>query len=189
MGEGLEKRPRPDESKWKIEKRELINQNRWYSYAHDQGKREDGSDFEYFYIQSEHGVGVVALHEGKLILVRQYRYPTAHDSLEVPGGSATSGEPIEAIAKRELLEETGYEPESISKIGQFDVASGYSNEIASVFFAPNCKKVGDQQLEDTEKGMRVELIPVEEVYQMVQDGKIHDGFTLSALMLAWPYLL
>jgi ADP-ribose pyrophosphatase len=183
-------RPTKDESKWKIESREVILENDWHRYVHDKGKTSSGDSFDYYYIQVPHSAGVIAVSEGKLVLVRQYRYTTARESLEVPGGTGhEENESPEKVAERELLEETGYEAKAMIPIGEFDVANGYSSDIAQVFLATDCKKIKAQNLESTEKGMSVELHPIEDVYEMVQDGKITDSFTLTALMLAWPHLL
>lgn len=186
----LKLRPTPKESKWKIEKRELLNNNPWYSFVHDAGKTDKKKPFDYYYVQLERGAGVIAkTAEGKLLLIRQFRYPTNRESLEVPGGSASENETTQDVASRELLEETGYEAESLLLLGDFDVANGYSNEIADVYLASGCKKVKEQDLEASEEGMTVELFDVEEVFAMIQDKKITDGFTLASLMLAWPHLL
>lgn len=181
--------PEKDKSKWQIDSREIIHENPWYKYVHDKGKTNKGHDYEYYFLQINYSVGIIGLAEGKLILVRQYRYLTNRDSLEVPGGGGKRDSDPEETAKREFIEETGYDAGHLEKIGEFDVANGYSSDIAHVFLAKNCIKAGKQKLDPSEDGMKVELYPVEKVYEMVQDGKITDSFALAALMLAWPYLL
>ena len=182
-------RPTPEESEWTIEKREVVKETKWNRYVHDSGKTVYGKDFDYFYLQIQGSATVIGLSDGKLILVKQYRYPTAKWSLELPGGGINDGDTAEQTAKQELLQETGYEPKSLMKLGELDVMNGYSSDIATVYFAPECIKVADQQLEETEQGTTVELIPVEEVFEMVQEGKVTDAFTLAALMLAFPHIL
>ena len=189
MDDLLKQRPSKENSKWKIDSREIVHENPWYRYIHDKGKTDKNKEYDYYYIQINFSVGIIAMIDGKLILVRQYRYLTDRDSLEIPGGGSKTEDNPEEVAKRELLEETGYEPGHLERIGEFDVANGYSSDIAYVYLAKNCKKVGSQKLDDTEKGMKVELFPIEEVYEMVQAGKITDSFALASLMLAWPYLL
>lgn len=185
----MKHRPEKNKSKWQIDSREVLHENPWYKYVHDKGKTDQDKDYNYYYIQTDFSVGVIGLVGSKLIMVRQYRYLTGRDSLEIPGGGGDSRSTPEEAAKKELAEEAGYQSERYELIGEFDVANGYSNDIAQIFIARNCKKAGGQKLEDTERGMKVELHPVEKVYEMVQGGKITDSFTLAALMLAWPYLL
>ena len=184
--------PRPKDSRYQIKKRQVIHENRWYRYVHDQGEMDNGKSYDYFFISKNFSVGIIALTEKQqIILVRQYRYLTLRDSLEVPGGGSDKDkeETPQELAESELLEETGYKAAHLRAIGEFDVANGHSSDISRVFLAAGCKKVSEQKLDDSEVGMVVELHPVEKVYEMVQDGKITDGFTLAALMLAWPHLL
>ena len=63
------------------------------------------------YLKHNGAVGIVVLtDDGKVIMVRQFRYPFHRDMLEIPAGKIDPGEkPIDA-AKRELLEETGVTP-------------------------------------------------------------------------------
>jgi len=182
-------RPKPEDSKWKINSREIIHENSWYRYIHDRGKLPNGKDFDYYYVQVEFSMGVLPVIDGQLLLVRQYRYLTGRLSLEVPGGGGKFGESPKSIAKRELLEETGYQAGQLLDIGNMDVANGYSSDVAHVFIATKCKKASKQNLDATEVGMKVELHPIEKVYEMVQEGKITDSFTLAALMMARPHLL
>jgi len=183
-------RPKPETSKWIIEKREVIHKNPWYQYLHDSGKTDTGKAFDYYYVGKVFSVGAIALtEERKLILVRQYRYLTERESLEVPGGGGDISRSTEEVIKKELLEETGYEGKSYLPIGEFDVANGHSTDIATVFLVSGCKKIKEQTLEDTEEGMTVELHDIDDVFEMVQTGNITDGFTLSCLMLAFPHLL
>ena len=61
--------------------------------------------------------------------------------------------------------------------------------IEPVYLVSGCKKVAKQELDATEEGMTVELYDPADVFEMIQDGKITDGFTLACLVLAWPHLL
>lgn len=185
----MKNRPTPQESEWTIDSREIVNKNPWTQYIHDKGKTKTGKAFNYYYLDIGGSAAVVGLVNGKLLLVNQYRYPTAQWSLEVPGGGIEQGKTAEDTAKAELREETGYEAQSLLHLGDIQVMNGYANDIASIYFSPQCKKVGEPQLEDTEEGAEVQLIPTEQVFELVQEGKITDGFTLAALMLAFPHIL
>ncbi len=186
----IEQKPLSKTAKWSLEKREEIHKNPWYSYLHDSGKTDSGKKFDYFYVGKVFSVGAIALTEDrKLILVRQYRYLTQRDSLEVPGGGGDLSSTPEQVIKKELVEETGYEGKSYLPIGEFDVANGHSNDIATVYLISGCKKVAEPTLDESEEGMTVELLDIDQVFELVQTGKITDGFTLSCLMLAFPHLL
>jgi len=186
MSENLSNwRPRQKESRWNILKREVLHRNPWYTYVCDKGIRDDGQPFEYYYLSIPFAVGVLALTENnELVLVKQYRYLTSKDSLEVPGGTGGFDETPEEIARRELLEETGYSAEQFKRIATFDVSNGMTNDVAHLFLARHAFKQQEPQPEASERGMCVELLPVKDVYDMAEAGTIQDSFTLAALLLA-----
>lgn len=184
------KTPGDESSEWKLESRELVLKNRWHHYLHDHGKKPDGSDFDYYYIDVRYSCAVVALTKDRqLIMVNQYRYPTNKWTWEVPGGGGEAELSPEKLIAKELLEETGYQAGSWEFLNLIDVMNGYSSDQSYVFLARDCFKVGDQQLEASEQGMNVVLFSVEEVYQKIANGEIVDSFTLAALMIAQKHIL
>lgn len=75
------------------------------------------------------GVSIVAVNEeGKILLVKQYRKPAEESLLEIPAGKLEKGEDPLICAKRELLEETGYEASFIKHLITFYTTPGFSNE-------------------------------------------------------------
>lgn len=57
------------------------------------------------------------LEEDRVLLIRQYRFATGGEILEIPAGKLDPGEQPEACAARELLEETGYRAGRLEKLG------------------------------------------------------------------------
>ncbi|MEO0192964.1 MAG: NUDIX hydrolase, partial [candidate division WOR-3 bacterium] len=78
---------------------------------------------------------IPALDQDKLVLVNQYRHPTGDFLLELPAGKVDEGESPESAAARELLEETGFRPEKLTRFGEFYLAPGYSTELMTGFLA------------------------------------------------------
>lgn len=89
---------------------------------------------------------ILALHEGHVILVEQYRVPLGARCVELPAGlvgDETEGEQVEAAAIRELEEETGYRAERMVNLGRFHASPGMSAEGFTLVRAEGLTKVGE----------------------------------------------
>lgn len=96
----------------------------------------DGSEATREYIRHSGAVAVVALlDDGRVVLVRQYRYPVGKVLLELPAGKLDSGEETLACAQRELREETGYTASEWAYGGEIHNAAAYSTESIWIWFA------------------------------------------------------
>ncbi|MFZ5517716.1 MAG: NUDIX domain-containing protein [Candidatus Zhuqueibacterota bacterium] len=125
-----------------------------------------------------------------IILVRQFRYPiyTRDEnlawSLEVVAGMIDDdGSPEDAI-RREIMEETGYQPSSVKSLFYFYPTPGGSNEIIYLFYAEveekdQIARGGGAVGED--ENIAVVKLPREKVYDMLHQGEIVDAKTIIAL--------
>jgi len=99
----------------------------------------DGSQASREYIRHGGAVAVVPLLDDgpdpRLVLVRQYRYPTGKVLLEIPAGKLDAGEAQLACAKRELQEETGYVAHEWAYGGEIHNAAAYSSESIWIWLA------------------------------------------------------
>jgi ADP-ribose pyrophosphatase len=94
-------------------------------------------------------VAIVAVtREDKLLLVEQFRPPVGKRVVELPAGLAgdVAGhetEELAAAAKRELLEETGYEAKAMKPLAEGPPSAGLSDEVITMFLARGLTKTGD----------------------------------------------
>jgi len=89
---------------------------------------------------------ILAVEEGHVLLVEQYREPLGAPCLELPAGlvgDEMAGEAVEAAAARELEEETGYRPAQVTMIGEFYSSPGMVSESFYFVRATGLAKVGD----------------------------------------------
>jgi len=130
-----------------------------------------------------HPGGVTAipvLDDGRILLIRQFRYPISRYILELPAGKLDSGQPpIDTIA-RELEEETGYRAKTLSYECTFYTTPGISNEVIHLFVACNLTRAA-QRLEEGEH-IAVEAHSLDECIGKIVSGEINDGKTILGLL-------
>jgi ADP-ribose diphosphatase len=89
---------------------------------------------------------ILAIDEGEVILIEQYRVPLGRNCLELPAGligDDTQGEAAETAAIRELEEETGYRAEAMTDLGRFHSSPGMTSEGFTLLRAEGLERAGD----------------------------------------------
>lgn len=132
-------------------------------------------------VDHQKGVGIIAFDgEDKIWMVKQYRKAIDKITLEIPAGLVDPGEmPIET-AKRELQEEVGYFPETISYLFDMHASPGFTNDKLSFFLAKDLVKSSLDQDED--ENVEAFSIEIKELYKMVENGEITDAKTIIAIL-------
>ena len=119
--------------------------------------------------------------DGQVIMLRQYRAAVNDWVYEIPAGRIEKGESIEEAARRELIEETGYDPGILRRVISVYTAPGYSNEVLHILVARKLRYVGAKP----EAGEIIEVvkIPLNEALKFIIKEKIVDAKTVIALTL------
>ena len=163
----------------------LKYQSRWLTVHEDTIERPSGAHGLYSVIEKVDFAAILAVQEGEIYLVEQYRYPIKQRNLEIPMGSwleKPDVDPME-LARGELQEETGYHANSIQKIGFHYVDKGASTQGCHVFLATDLTYVGNN-LDAEEEDLVSLTMPLEEFEQKISDGTIVDACTIAAYGLA-----
>jgi ADP-ribose pyrophosphatase len=140
------------------------------------------------YVGRSRGIGaavILAIEDGHVLLVEQYRVPLQARCLELPAGligDETEGEDVATSAARELEEETGYRPDRIEIIGSFASSPGMVSETFTLVRAHGLTRVGDGGGVPGED-ITVYRVPVAEVAGFIA-GKRRDGVVIDVKMLA-----
>jgi ADP-ribose pyrophosphatase len=127
---------------------------------------------------------ILAIHEGHVILVEQYRVPIAGWCLELPAGlvgDEEEGEAVADAAARELEEETGYRPERMVELGRFHASPGMSSEGFTLLRAEGLTKVSEGGGVEGED-IIVRRVPLADVPAFVQSRR-EAGVQMDVKML------
>jgi len=128
-------------------------------------------------------VNIIARRDdGSFVFVRQYRHGTDEITEEIPGGAVDWGEDPLVAAKRELVEETGYETESWKSLGVVDPNPAILNNQCFVFFADQVKQTGQQNFDELEE-IELTYFSGKEVREKISTGKIRHSLVLAAFLL------
>ncbi len=161
---------------------ELLSRNPWWEYRKDRYEHPGGTDGEYYYVHTPGAVMIIPItDDGKLILVRQFRYLNRLQSLEFIGGGIKPGKSAEESACDELFEEAGIVAEKLIPIGGFNPMNGVTDEICNIFVALSLKK-GTAKPEATEE-FEVQELEYAKFCEMIRAGSIWDGMTLAAFAI------
>ena len=130
---------------------------------------------------------VVAIDEdNRIIMEKQFRYALNDYLLEIPAGKLDAGEDPLVCAKRELEEETGIIASEWISLGTIATSPGFCNEVIHLYVAKGLSK-GEIHWDEDEY-VEVKRYTFDELLQRISEEKIKDSKTLSALLLAMPYL-
>ena len=132
-------------------------------------------------IEHNGGVMIAPLDEkGRLLFVRQFRYPYMEVITELPAGKLEKGEDPYEAGIRELKEETGAEAQNITSLGELYPSPGYCGEIIHMYLATGLTY--GEQSPDEDEFLEVFPIPLEKAGEMVMAGEIKDSKTQTAIL-------
>lgn len=169
---------------------EVLHENPWWRYKHDIYSFPNGKHGEYYYGET-YGMSMVVpiLSDGRLLLVKQFRYLADRYSIEFPGGGMRKGDAPSEVAKRELMEETGCSAKELINISNFEPHNGLFVDTTHVFIARGVTQIETKNL----VGDETEFIEIifrrpDEIEQLIRNNEIWDGQTLATWALARYYV-
>ncbi|NLP41147.1 MAG: NUDIX hydrolase [Veillonellaceae bacterium] len=125
---------------------------------------------------------VPILDDGRIVLVKQFRYPIGKVTLEIPAGKLDNNEDPEECVARELREETGYVAKQMIKLTSIYTAPGFTNEIIHLYIARDLVK--KEVCPDEDEFVDVEIYTPSDINTMINNSTITDAKTLIGLLLA-----
>lgn len=133
---------------------------------------------------STNAVVILAEHDGKVVLVEQYRVPVGHRCLELPAGlvgDEDKNASVEETAVKELEEETGYTATSIERLGDFHSSPGMLAESFTLVRAHGMSKIGEGGGNEHED-IQVHLAARDDIHALVEQRRAA-GVAIDAKLL------
>lgn len=161
--------------------RELVHQGRIISLHRDTIEINGEKTVNFDYIHHNGAAAMIPVDDdGKIYMVRQYRNAVDQFTLEIPAGGLNQGEDPKECAIRECEEETGHKAGTVHHLIDLFTTVAFSNEKIGIYYttgiAPSIQNL------DEDEFVTVEKYSLDELTQMILEGKILDAKTIAGLL-------
>jgi len=170
---------------WRTISSKLLIRDQWLTLRADECELSNGTILSPYYVLEERDwVQICALgSDGRVLTVTQFRYAGNEVCLELPGGIMDLGEtPLDA-ARRELLEETGFEAERWTHVGSVFANPARQTNRMHVFLAERLNAGGEQRLDDSEE-ITHELLEIDTIKARIQDGSFSQATHIAGFYMS-----
>ena len=164
-----------------------VYRKHWMRVREDQILRSNGDTGIYGVVEKDDAAIILPIDKGRVWLVEQFRYTIQERALELPqGGWEMEVEDPEELARGELKEEMGLDAAEMTLLGTLWIAYGFTRQRQHVFLASGLTPT-EKEPDAEEHDLVVRSVAVGEFEEMMLNGVVRDGCTLSAwgLYLLW----
>lgn len=141
-----------------------------------------GTSASFSYLATSDWVNVVAITDDHhIVLIRQYRHGIDDVTLEIPGGILDPGEDAIGAARRELMEETGFDSTTLKVIGRVRSNPAIIDNWTWTVLATGLTSTGRVDPDEHEE-IAVELHPVDTIDKLLREGAVTHALVIDAFM-------
>jgi len=171
----------PGEPEWPVTEVVVEYDAGWYVGGYDRVEQPDGTEKRYYWAELSPAAVVVAVADGMVLFVEQYRPTVRNTQFELPAGVVERGESYTEAGARELAEETGFAPDSTALIQAVWCSTGVLRHRRGYVFAEGLEPVDVDH--DGNEFLSPRAVPVEEALEVAREPPTNDA-TIEGLLLA-----
>jgi 8-oxo-dGTP pyrophosphatase MutT (NUDIX family) len=169
-------------SRWRVHGERALYRSDWLDLRLVDVELPSGPRFEHHVVRMPRPAAAAVVHDPErgVLLIYRHRFITDSWGWEVPAGAIDPGETPADAARREAIEESGWEPTALRPVGSYFPTNGLCDQTFHILTADSARLIGDPvNCDETE---RVAWLPAEQVLELIENGDVRDGFSLTALL-------
>ena len=173
--------------RWTVHGERPIYESEWVRLVLTDVEIPGGDRFEHHVVRAPHDASgtVVVDPERGLLLLWRHRFITDTWGWEIPAGRVDPGETPEAAATREVREETGWSVGQLRHLASYHPTNGLSDQTFHLFLGVDAAYAGEPT--DPGESERVEWVAIDRVRELVREGNILDGMSLTGILYALSF--
>ncbi|WP_246983652.1 NUDIX hydrolase [Halorientalis marina] len=154
-----------------------------FDVQREQIRLPDGTESDFDYLSDSASVVVVPVTaDGEVVVIEEWRQAVKRVNRGLPAGGLEGDDAdLEAAARRELEEETGYVAGEVDHLTTVEPANGIADAVFHYFAAYDCEPTGEQDLDDNES-IRVDTTTLDDLLDAVETGDLRDGRTALGVL-------
>ena len=168
--------------RWTVHGERTIYDSEWMRLALVDVELPSGPRFDHHVLRMPaEAAGVVVDVEGRgVLLLWRHRFITDTWGWEVPAGRVDPGESVIDAARRETIEESGWEPGELTLMTRYFPANGTTDTTFNLFVTTTATRIGEPT--DVDEAERIEWLRWDQVRDEIAAGHVGDGLSLTALL-------
>jgi len=173
--------------RWTVHGERTIYESEWLCLALTDVEIPGGARFDHHVVRMPDKAAGTVVHDRKrgVLLLWRHRFITDTWGWEIPAGRIDAGETPAEAARRETIEETGWEPGPLRPLVRYQPTNGLSDQVFHCFYADGATHLGEPS--DPGEAERLEWISVPELRRITRDEEMLDGLSLTAVLYAFTH--
>ncbi len=175
--------------KWKTLKTEAVYHTPIFDLHKRRAAHPKRGERDFYLLEAVDWVNIIPLTPHReVVMIRQWRHGIADFTLEVPGGmvDATDESPMHA-ARREMIEETGFDSSKVIEIGKVHPNPAIQGNFCYSYLATGVHEVERPHLDGSAEETEVVLVPLAAIRKMIAEGHITHALTVAGFAFFHAY--